>query len=488
MTMWTFGKKIGASFALALGLLALIGAIAFHGAATLARTSYAVTRAHQVLEHIEALFGELRDAETGQRGFVITGDESYLEPYTSALSTMDGTLRELRELTADSPAQLRRLDAIAPLIESKRAELKAAIDLRRTSGFEAAAARVSRNEGKRYMDELRRHFDSIEADEREILRLRADDVERVAGEVNATVLYGTILSALFVSFVGLALARSLATQIGSAVKNVHTSSSELQAAASQQVTSSKEQATAMAEISTTINELLATSRQIASSSQRVAQMASQTAGSARSGDRTVQRTQDELGAMRRQVEGIVAHMIELGGKSQQIGGVLDVLNELAEQTNILAINATIEAFGAGESGRRFGVVADEIRKLADRASGSMKDVRRMVEDVRAAVNTTIMATEAGSKAVDAGTRQFGEVASAFAQIVSLVGTTTEAAREIELSTKQQATAVEQVNTAIANVSQTTRETETSSSQTLATSAQLTSLAHELSRLVRPGAA
>ena len=169
------------------------------------------------------------------------------------------------------------------------------------------------------------------------------------------------------------------------------------------------------------------------------------------------KTKDAVGTIQRQVDSIVTHMLDLGKKSQQIGGILEIINELAEQTNILAINATIEAAGAGEMGKRFGVVADEIRKLADRVGGSTKEIRGLVDDIRAAVNTTVMATEGGSKAVDPGTRQFGEVASSFKQIAGLVATTTDAAKEIELSTKQQATAVEQVNVAVVNVSQAARE-------------------------------
>jgi methyl-accepting chemotaxis protein len=98
-----------------------------------------------------------------------------------------------------------------------------------------------------------------------------------------------------------------------------------------------------------------------------------------------------------------------------------------------------------------------------------------------------MTTEGGTKAVDAGARQFSDVATAFRQIVSLVSTTTEAAREIELSTKQQSTAVEQVHIAVSNVAQATKETETSSSQTLQTASQLANLSRDLMRLVQPQA-
>ena len=113
-------------------------------------------------------------------------------------------------------------------------------------------------------------------------------------------------------------------------------------------------------------------------------------------------------------------MLELGKKSQQIGAVLDIVTELAEQTNILSINATIEAAGAGENGKRFAIVADEIRKLADRVAGSAKEIRALIDDVRSSVNTTVMATETGSKAVDSGSKQFGDVATAFKQIAKLV--------------------------------------------------------------------
>jgi methyl-accepting chemotaxis protein len=243
----------------------------------------------------------------------------------------------------------------------------------------------------------------------------------------------------------------------------------------------------MNEITTTISELLATSRQIAESAQRVAHVAEETSAAARAGDQTVEKAHGSVSSIKQQVDLIVTHMLDLGKKSQQIGGILEIINELAEQTNILSINATIEAAGAGEAGKRFAVVADEIRKLADRVAGSTKEIRTLIEEIRAAVNTTVMATEGGSKAVDLGARQFAEVTTALKRITDLLGTTTEAAREIELSTKQQATAVEQVNVAIANVATATRETEASTSQTLQTATQLTGLSRELTRLIQPNA-
>src|SRR5664279_6063870 len=176
-----------------------------------------------------------------------------------------------------------------------------------------------------------------------------------------------------------------------------------------------------------MSELRATSKQIAESAQRVSHIAEETAKGARSGEETVSKANDSIGSIKRNVDLIVTHMLDLGKKSQQIGGILDIVAELAEQTNILAINATIEAAGAGESGKRFSVVADEIRKLADRVAGSTKEIRGLIDDVRGAVNTTVMTTETGSKSVDSVARQFGDVVAAFKQIAALVATTRDAA-------------------------------------------------------------
>jgi len=485
MDNWTFGRKIAAGFAVSLVLLIAIGAVAYRGINKLTTIGQWVTHTHEVLEHIAGVLSSLKDAETGQRGYVITGDEAFLEPYNTGSGEVLNVTKELRKLTLDNPNQQKRIDAAEPLIAAKLAELKQTIDLRRSGNIDETNKIIRGGEGKRFMDDLRRILNEMDEEERELLKQRAQEADAAAGNAQSVIVFGTVLCLLCVIAAGFFITRSLSRQIGGSVGQIQSSSTELQAAANQQATATKEQATAMSEISTTISELLATSRQIAESAQRVAHIAGQTAAAARSGDATVSTAHESIATIRRQVDLIVNHMLELGRKSQQIGAVLDIVAELAEQTNILAINATIEAAGASEAGKRFAVVADEIRKLADRVAGSTKEIRGLIEDVRSSVNTTIMTTEGGSKSVDAGARQFSEVAAAFGEIAGLVGTTTEAAREIELSTKQQSTAVEQVNVAITSAAQATKETEASSGQTLQTAVELSSLSHALLRIVQP---
>ena len=168
-----------------------------------------------------------------------------------------------------------------------------------------------------------------------LLERRHAEAEASATLAKGVILWGSLAGAALVMLIAWFLSSTLTRQIASAVGHMHNSSAELQAAANQQASSAKEQATAMNEINTTINELLATSRQIAESAQRVAQISGQTARAARSGDGTVITGQDSMTAIRRQVDVIVGHMLDLGKKSQHVGTVLDIVAELAEQTNIL---------------------------------------------------------------------------------------------------------------------------------------------------------
>lgn len=482
---WTFGQKIGSGFTIVILLTIAIVVIALLALQNIVEEKDQILdiNAQSVLE-AEKVLGLMEAKSASARAFLLTREDRWTDEIQSARTNLRASLGHLRS-RAMSEETRKLIGDIERFEQDHQDALDAVILLRKGTATVESVSRAFDEQVVPKRGQLHaRVKDYIAAEGR--LQEAADKAadQTVQRTVIATVSF-CVIAILVAASVATFLTRSLGKQIGTAITQVQSSAAELQAAANQQATGAKEQATAMNEITTTISELLATSSQIAEGAQRVSHIADQTSGGARSGAVTVDKANEAIGGIRRQVDQIVGHMLELGKKSQQIGAVLDIVSELSEQTNILAINATIEAAGAGDSGKRFAVVADEIRKLADRVGGSTKEIRNLIDDVRSAVNTTVMATETGSKAVDLGAKHFTEVTSSFKQIADLVGTTTEAAREIELSTKQQATAVQQVNIAVANTAQAAKETEASSAQTLQTATQLASLSKDLFRLVRP---
>src|SRR5882762_4359540 len=135
---WTVGRRLVAAFGLAALTLVVIALISYRNASRLIENDVWVAHTHQVRAELADLLSELKDAETGQRGYLITGEDSYLAPYQSALAAIKSTFEDVRKLTADNPNQQRRLAAISPLIDTRLAELKESIDLRRNQGLDAA--------------------------------------------------------------------------------------------------------------------------------------------------------------------------------------------------------------------------------------------------------------------------------------------------------------------------------------------------------------
>jgi len=479
----TFGAKLAAGFGLTLALTLLMTATS---ALTL---RYVLVTKDKVVEIASSSLTEaqtlsaLMERRIGDyRSFLLADTPAALATVGQDRANFLNQLSRVRD-TLDDDEAVKLLDTVAATesqhnarldeLIAKRQKIKSLTD---TSQLKVEGMKQAREAVLSAIDNLIKRIKKVVAE------TRKESSDRATMAIIFLIGIGLLLIA---SAAGVAwrLSRDLRREVGAAVGHIQSSSSELEAAAAQQASGGRDQASAMSEITTTISELLITSRQIADSAQRVSKVAEDTADAARTGDATIDQTRASINAIRSQVDQIVQHMLSLGEKSQQIGTVVDLVSELAEQTNILAINATIEASGAGEWGRRFAVVAEEIRKLADRTAGSAKEIRTLIDDVRGAVNTTVMATEIGAKAVDAGSRQFDDATNSFRRIAQLVATTSDATREIELSTKQQTTAVEQVNSAASDTARASRETEASAVQTKQTAAHLSTLSGDLLDLV-----
>lgn len=414
------------------------------------------------------------------RAYLLSGNEGDLAEVASVRAAFTALAGGLQGREGVAPEHLARVLAAE---ETHQRAFDAVAALRR-------AGRPAEEWNRAFVAELRPRFQALDATldtlaqgvETAMQRATQASADEARGARNL-VLGLTLAALVLAGLVAFGVPRGLSRGVGGVMRHLQTSSTELQASAAQQATTAQEQATATHEVTTTVEELLASSREIAAGAQRVLRTAEQTAGTARQGGQTLREAQERSASTSAQVNAIVQHMVDLGTKSQQIGVILEIIEELAEQTNILSINATIEAAGAGEHGRRFAVVAEEIRKLADRVGGSAKEIRSLIDDIRGASNRTTMATEQGLKTAEAGSRRFGELTESFAAILQQAEGTALAAREIELGTRQQTTAVEQVSTAIQNVAQSAAEVEASSRQTVQIATELAHLSTQLTQVV-----
>lgn len=315
-----------------------------------------------------------------------------------------------------------------------------------------------------------------------VMGITAHQLARPSGTGTTGALVAT--SILVLALTVRMLMRHIGDRLDSASRRLESVAGELGVATRQQSQTAQRHYQSMAEITTTIRELLVTSQQIAGAAQRTAQLSTDAAASSRTGDHRVTSTHEALTLIRQQVTSIVEHMQMLESRSQQVKGILEIINELSDQTNILSLNATIEAVSAGTFGSRFAVIADEVRKLSDRVSGSTRDIRQLLEQINSAVSSTLAATESGARSVELGTQRFNETVIAFHSIAVFVDSAHDEARDIELSTKQQATAMDQVHHAVDEISRSGRDIEDAISQARGAIAELGSISQELGRLRR----
>ncbi|MEH2425000.1 MAG: response regulator [Nostoc sp.] len=207
------GTKIGISFALSLATLTTIGLISYQSTNELIETSRQENHTYQVLSQLEDLNLQVTNAETGQRGYIMTGEQRYLEPYNAAIQVLNQKVNELQRLTADNPNQQNRLDILQSLIDQKLAELKETIDLRQNQGFEAAQKVVLTDRGKQLMTEIRKVIQAMKTEENKLLKQRSDQAQAASKKTIASIVYSIPLFSLILALIGFVLTRHISVPL-----------------------------------------------------------------------------------------------------------------------------------------------------------------------------------------------------------------------------------------------------------------------------------
>lgn len=277
----------------------------------------------------------------------------------------------------------------------------------------------------------------------------------------------------------------LAAQIRHAVETIIATTSEIQAATIQQNASILEQDAVVTQTVATVEEVRTTVQQTAARAQAVANTSQESVMVSRSGQEAVADNAIGMQTIREQVDSIARTILMLSERTQQIGEIIETVNGLADQSKLLALNASIEAARAGEEGRGFAVVAMEVRQLADQSRAATARVRDILSEIQQAANAAVMVTEEGSKGSDQGMLLVERSGEAIRELAAAIEEAAQAATQIAASTHQQTNGMDQLATAIAQIKKASEESAAGTRQTEISIQNLVEMAAQLEKMAAP---
>jgi methyl-accepting chemotaxis protein len=268
----------------------------------------------------------------------------------------------------------------------------------------------------------------------------------------------------------------MSATIASASTQISSSTEEMTAGSQEQASHATEVAGAVEEMTKTILENSNTAAQTASTAQQARQAAEE-------GMRVVSETVQGMKRIAEVVNSSAQTVHELGKSSDQIGEIITVIDDIADQTNLLALNAAIEAARAGEQGRGFAVVADEVRKLAERTTKATKEIAGMIKKIQTETVGAVQSMEQGTKEVEAGIELADRAGDSLNKIVGVAQQVTDMVNQIAVATKQQSAASEQISKNVEAISSVTTETGKGIQQIAVSTEDLSRLTENLRMLV-----
>ena len=249
-----------------------------------------------------------------------------------------------------------------------------------------------------------------------------------------------------------------ANKLEGVVEVVSSASEELSSQIEQSSRGAEEQSRRVVETATAMEEMNATVLEVAKSASHAAETAERAKAKAEEGSKVVGMVVTGIQEVRDQAQEMMTDMGTLGKQAEGIGQIMNVISDIADQTNLLALNAAIEAARAGEAGRGFAVVADEVRKLAEKTMTATKEVGDAIRGIQDGTRKNIANVERSGKTIEEATVMANKSGEALAEIVSLVDSTTDQVRSIATASEEQSAASEEINHSIEDVNRISSET------------------------------
>jgi methyl-accepting chemotaxis protein WspA len=503
----------------------IINLVAQSSKNTLVEALDKVALTYKTQEELEKLDKLLLEAETGQRGFLYTGQEKFLEPYNQANTKLDQQLSELKTNITDRQ-QLERLSEVETIIKQRIDYLSKTVSLKRSGKETEVKEIVSIGTGLEIMNNLRSKISEIKQAEARFLVERRDSAiqaKRLANTLGwssslVIIGIGTLISLLITRTIGRSLAmavqvaeqvsagnltnvevnsnneigklltsfrnmtRSLNTLIRQVQKSsiqVTSSTTEIADSGQQLEATVTEQLTSINQVLTTTKEIAATSKKLMKTIEEVTYTSQGTASAAEGGQRNLNHMEATMVQLAGATTSISEKLSAISDKASNISSIITTITKVADQTNLLSLNAAIEAEKAGEYGMGFTVVSREIRRLADQTAVSTLDIAKMVKEMQAAVAEGVMEMDKFTQEVNNSVEDVQSVSWQLTEIIEQVRGITPRFASVNQGMEAQSDGAEQITEVMLQLSQAGSQTADALREINCAIAQLNDTAQDL---------
>jgi methyl-accepting chemotaxis protein len=278
--------------------------------------------------------------------------------------------------------------------------------------------------------------------------------------------------------------RTIIGQVSSTSSQVATAANQLHSTAERIATGTEEVVAQAGTVATAGEEMSATSGDIAQNCQMAADGAQRAAQSAKNGADVVEKTVMVMGQIADRVQVSAKTVESLGARSDQIGAIIGTIEDIADQTNLLALNAAIEAARAGEQGRGFAVVADEVRALAERTTRATREIGEMIKAIQNETKEAVAAMEQGVHQVENGTMEAAKSGHALQDILQQINDVAMQVNQIATAAEEQTATTSEISSNMQQITEVVQQTSHGAQESASAAAQLNENAEELQRLVR----
>ncbi|HEY9666630.1 MAG TPA: methyl-accepting chemotaxis protein [Coleofasciculaceae cyanobacterium] len=405
-------------------------------------------------------------------------DNSYQDSYKKGLQEFQEISHQLKKLLLE-PKQQERFNTLMAEANQNIKISNQVFDLIK-AGQNAKAVELT---AQLRMADVDKSHEEILQQEVAVLTEKTNQEAAARGFLLLVVVVGSVLSAIITITTGLLITSATVKSINQAASTITTSSSQIAVTIEQQERIASQQAASVNETTTTMDELEASCRQAAEQAKAAVTAAQQALGLAQGGTQAVEETLEGMFTLEKKVGAIAEQIVYLSEQAEQIGSISQLVADLANKTNMLAFNSSVEAVRAGEHGKGFAVVANEIRKLADQSEKATEKIGELVAEIQSAINSTVMVTDEGTKTVATGVQVARKTNQAFTGVSDAINKVVLNNQQISLNLKQQVDAMQQIVEAMETVNKGAKETASGIGQTKLGTEQLNEAALVLKRIV-----